>query len=328
MSIPPPSFPRESDPEAFGTGGAPPGPSGGTAHTEAVEYAGWWLRVEAAFLDGAVLVIPGLVLTVVLIAGLGSSPAGTLLRLLAGYGLTAGYSVWTMTRPGARNGQTLGKQRVGIRVVRDDGRPVKAGTVLRREVLIKGLLATVTLGIFGLFDYLWPLGDATNRALHDKMVLTHVVREPGGKPSGWVFKIAAAVLIVIVLVGLVVAVAIPTFLSRQAVSTQQNAAEVQALERDMGVAFAVDRTAALRNRLAGLDTGSRLVGDIATAEPGLDNVLAGGTDPGPGSAQVGVIYLGATTPTAFDAVGYTADHTRVDCDVTSSLGANCQVTGG
>ncbi|HTX12853.1 MAG TPA: hypothetical protein VME22_29825 [Solirubrobacteraceae bacterium] len=43
------------------------------------------------------------------------------------------------------------------------------------------------------------------------------------------------------------------------------------------------------------------------------------------SAQAGVIYLGATTPTAFEAVGCTADRTRVDCVLTSSFGALCRV---
>jgi uncharacterized RDD family membrane protein YckC len=336
MSIPPPTLRPENDPQAASeprAEGAPPGfdpPSPGFAGTHDVQFAGWWLRVEAALFDGVAVGISLLVLNVaLLVAGIGSSPSGTLLRWLVGFGLSAGYYIRTMTRSGDRNGQTLGKQQVGIRVVRDDGRPVNVGTVLRREVIIKGLLGAVSLGIFGLLDDLWPLGDATNRALHDKMVRTHVVTEPGRSPSARAtFKVVAGAFIGIFLVGLAVAVAIPLFLIRQPVSAQQNDAQVQALERDMGVAFAVDRQAALRSQAAGLDTGTRLVGDIAAAEPGLDSVLASGSDPGPGSAQVGVIYLGASTPTAFEAVGYTADRTRVDCGVTSGLGAMCRVTGG
>jgi uncharacterized RDD family membrane protein YckC len=312
MSTPPPSFQPQSS---------------GFAHNPHVEYAGWWLRVEAVFLDGVVLGVPILVLNLLLLARTGSSPSGNLLRALAGYGLTAGYYIWTMTRRGARNGQTLGKQKVGIRVVRDDGHAVSVGTVLRREILIKGLLSTFTLGIFGLVDDVWPLRDATNRALHDKIVRTHVLAEPGRPATRRVFKILAAAFLGLLLVMLALAVAIPLFLNRQPVSAQQNAAQVQALERNMGAAFAVEREAVLQDQSAGLDTGTRLVGDIAAAEPGLDDVLASNGDPGPGSAQAGVIYLGATTPTAFEAVGYTADHTRVDCSVTSSL-ATCRVTGG
>jgi uncharacterized RDD family membrane protein YckC len=313
MSIPPPSFQP---------------PSSGAVHIQQVEYADWWSRVAAVLVDGIVLAIPTLILNVVLLAAIGASPSGTLVRSLAGFVLIAGYYIGTMTRSGDHNGQTLGKQHVGIRVIRDDGLPVEVGTVLRREVLVKGLLSTCTLGIFGVVDDLWPLRDATNRALHDKIVRTHVVSEPGRRPTSRVFKVLAGAFLGLLLVGIALAVAIPMFISPQPVGAEENSAQVQALEGDMGAAYAAVRQAALQDRSAGLDTGTRLVGDIAAAEPDLDSVLASGGDPGSDSAQAGVIYLGATTPSTFEAVGYTADRTRVDCSVTSSVGAMCRVTGG
>ena len=43
----------------------------------------------------------------------------------------------TMSRKGEHNGQTLGKQAAGIRVVRDDGRPIRLGFAVLREVGLK-----------------------------------------------------------------------------------------------------------------------------------------------------------------------------------------------
>ena len=76
-----------------------------------------------------------------------------------------------------------------------------------------------------------------------------------------------------------------------------------------------------------VDAGTQLVGDIATAEPGLQTVLSSATDPGQSDAKAGLIYLGATTPTAFEAVAYTVDGTRVACGVTSA-GGGCTASGG
>jgi len=93
------------------------------------------------------------------------------------------YLVGLVCRSGEHNGQTLGKQAFGIRVVRNDGKPVGLQTGLLREGAIKLLPSLIApiLGLFNLVDDLWPLGDSQNRALHDHIVKTHVVqtrREP------------------------------------------------------------------------------------------------------------------------------------------------------
>ena len=85
----------------------------------------------------------------------------------------------TSARPGVRNGQSWGKQLAGIRVVRDDGRPIGMGYALARETLLKTLLlfwiGALFLLIPWLIDVLWPLWDDQRRALHDTVVGTHVV---------------------------------------------------------------------------------------------------------------------------------------------------------
>ena len=90
------------------------------------------------------------------------------------------YIVWWVIA--LRNGQTPGKQVVGIRVIKDSGESSNWGYTFLREFVIKvlvgGLLFIQTLGILPLVDYLWPLWDRAEKmqTLHDKMLGTIVVR--------------------------------------------------------------------------------------------------------------------------------------------------------
>jgi len=84
-----------------------------------------------------------------------------------------------MRREGRHNGQTLGKQALGIRVVRQNGQPMDYGSALVRQWLVITLLIGVvggafTGGIASLIDYLWPLWDSRNRAVHDIIASTLV----------------------------------------------------------------------------------------------------------------------------------------------------------
>ena len=79
------------------------------------------------------------------------------------------------------NGKTLGRMALGIRVVRANGKPMTFGFAMLREVAVKallfGILASITAGLASLADVLWPLWDDENRALHDFIVDTRVVRD-------------------------------------------------------------------------------------------------------------------------------------------------------
>jgi uncharacterized RDD family membrane protein YckC len=141
------------------------------------ELASWGSRVGAALIDGLITSLPiwiGVALVFTDAAGV-----GVLLILL---GLVAAFLYYplTMKREGANNGQTLGKQVVGIRVVRDAGQPFDFGSALLREFVVKYLLFYVVGGFFlyipTLVDVLWPLWDDQNRALHDMVVSTHVMK--------------------------------------------------------------------------------------------------------------------------------------------------------
>jgi uncharacterized RDD family membrane protein YckC len=142
-------------------------------------FSSWGSRVGAAMLDG--LIVWSIAFVAIFAAAIVAAPfggaddfMGWLWALLSLIG-ACGYVGLTMTRNGEHNGQTLGKQAAGIRVVRDDGKPVSAGTVAAREVGLKWIAGNATGGLFFLVDSVWPLGERENRALHDLIVKTHVV---------------------------------------------------------------------------------------------------------------------------------------------------------
>jgi uncharacterized RDD family membrane protein YckC len=98
--------------------------------------------------------------------------------LMAAVGLL--YAPLLMARRGTHNGQTWGKQILGIRVVRDSAEPIGFGFAALREIVIKALAVGIASSIVPflpwLLDNLWPLWDDQNRALHDMAVSTHVVQ--------------------------------------------------------------------------------------------------------------------------------------------------------
>jgi uncharacterized RDD family membrane protein YckC len=85
-----------------------------------------------------------------------------------------------MARTDHRNGQTWGKQALGIRVIRDGGESMSFGWAALREIAVKGLgvgIASSIIPIIPWFlNFFWPLWDDQNRALHDMIVSTHVVQ--------------------------------------------------------------------------------------------------------------------------------------------------------
>jgi uncharacterized RDD family membrane protein YckC len=132
--------------------------------------AGWWSRLGATLLDTLVLLAPAAVL-----GGVGSvisTDAGTSVGVIV-YLLGALFYAPVMLM--TRDGQTLGKQALGIRVVASGGGSLSAGQVFGRELALKGLLNGI-VPLLAVFDSLWPLANDRNRALHDKWAGTEVHR--------------------------------------------------------------------------------------------------------------------------------------------------------
>jgi uncharacterized RDD family membrane protein YckC len=151
--------------------------------------ASWGSRVGAWFIDLLIVILIFVVVLFVIAAiagGMSELSEGAAIATAIIFGLTFVialffYAPLLMMRQGQRNGQTLGKQAVGIRVIRDNGQPMSFGWAALREVVLKGLVPALLNGVFigwlvQLLDYLWPLWDDENRALHDMVVSTHVVK--------------------------------------------------------------------------------------------------------------------------------------------------------
>jgi uncharacterized RDD family membrane protein YckC len=142
--------------------------------------AGWGERTGGALIDLTIMImiIGGgtLIGTIVLVSG-GWRIALGILIILAGVIGSIVYAPVAVARAGESNGLTLGKRAVGVRAVRDDGKPIGFWLGMLREFVIPivfGIL--VTGGLFWLVDAFWPLVDSRNRAVHDIVSGTHVIK--------------------------------------------------------------------------------------------------------------------------------------------------------
>ncbi len=166
------------------TSAPPPGAGGPVpdAGVPRLRLAGWWRRAGASVIDGLVIGIPAIALLALILGSVGdgfwSVLATVLLWIAVSLLVAILYAPLMMART---NGRTLGRMATGVRVVRVDGAPMGAKRALLREVVIKwGLfygIGALTLWILPLIDVLWPLWDEQNRALHDLLARTHVVRD-------------------------------------------------------------------------------------------------------------------------------------------------------
>lgn len=149
-----------------------------------VALASWGSRVGAALLDGLILTVGLIALVLVIVLAFAINDVlgivGAVLFGLFAIAVYVAYGGFFMARDGQHNGQTPGKQIVGIRVIRDAGQPFDLGHGILREFVVKILLFGWVGGFFlsipTLLDVLWPLWDDQDRALHDMVVSTHVVR--------------------------------------------------------------------------------------------------------------------------------------------------------
>jgi uncharacterized RDD family membrane protein YckC len=80
------------------------------------------------------------------------------------------------------NGQTLGKLAMGIRVIRVDNQPMTLARAAWREGVIKyaaffvvGLIPVAGI-LIGIADDLQPIPDPQNRAIHDMLAATRVIK--------------------------------------------------------------------------------------------------------------------------------------------------------
>jgi uncharacterized RDD family membrane protein YckC len=146
--------------------------------------ASWGSRLAAYLIDGLILLVPVIVLTVIVVAIATGSDTGAWVTGILGFFVflvvALIYAPVLMMREGQHNGQTWGKQIIGIRVVRDNGQAMSFGWAALREIAVKGLAVSLVSSILPIIpwflNYFWPLWDDENRALHDIVCSTHVLR--------------------------------------------------------------------------------------------------------------------------------------------------------
>jgi uncharacterized RDD family membrane protein YckC len=129
-------------------------------------------RALALFLDLVVTVLAVIVVSLLLNSALGNidEAASTAIGLVVTIGILIGIpiTVETVTR-----GRSLGKLAAGLRVVRDDGGPIRA-----RQALIRGLLAVLEIyTAFGSIALITSLLNRRGKRLGDLLAGTYVIRE-------------------------------------------------------------------------------------------------------------------------------------------------------
>ena len=185
-----PEAPQVPASSGYGSGPVPPGAFAPRERDEVPavtrEPAEYWRRVVAALIDAVIVgifaaFVLGIALLPLDVDSTGGAVGAILVGLVAIVAVSVGallYAPLVMTRT---NGKTFGKMASGCRVVRADGRRIDFGWAALREVVVKsiavGVAAALTGGIAWLVDVLWPFFDARNRALHDIVVDSLVVRD-------------------------------------------------------------------------------------------------------------------------------------------------------
>ncbi len=124
-----------------------------------MQYAGFWMRFAAAFIDGIILIVVQVVLSLVI-----DDSAGLfVLNILVGLVYTVGFWV-------AADGATPGKMAMGVKVVEANGDPLDPGRAVGRYLAY--FLSAITLGI----GYLMIAFTAEKRGLHDYVAGTVVIK--------------------------------------------------------------------------------------------------------------------------------------------------------
>lgn len=149
-----------------------------TASPTSVNYANFGRRLLAVLIDaillgiiGVIVSLPFTVIGAILnnstsggMVAVGLSSIGSLINLIIGFI----YYVYFI----GKNGQTLGKKAMGIKVVRLDG----VGQIGYVNAFLRESVGKFISGIVIGLGYLWMLWDPQKQTWHDKIVRTIVVK--------------------------------------------------------------------------------------------------------------------------------------------------------
>jgi uncharacterized RDD family membrane protein YckC len=136
-------------------------PSGSERH---LNYAGFWIRVGAYFIDGIILWVVNLIIAFAFLGGydiMGSNVPLTIISVILGI-------VYFCAFESSSRQATLGKMAVGIKVGYSTGERISFGTALGRY--FGKILSGLILGI----GFMMAGWDSKKQALHDKLANTYV----------------------------------------------------------------------------------------------------------------------------------------------------------
>ncbi|MHB8645581.1 MAG: RDD family protein [Thermomicrobiales bacterium] len=162
------------------------------AGAAAYPFAGFWARLGGVLLDGliisAIAAIPVIIGIVLIGSGItvttnritntssskvtnGGTLAFGILIIVVGWIFAVLYEPLMTGRNGIHNGQTLGRQAVGLRITNLQGGPITKGQAWGR-FLFKAFFS----GLIFYLGYLWMLWDTNKQCWHDKVANTLVLR--------------------------------------------------------------------------------------------------------------------------------------------------------
>jgi uncharacterized RDD family membrane protein YckC len=151
------------------------------------QMASWGYRV------GGFLVDIGLVLGAVFAVGFVAGALGWSDDTYGTVAIVASIAVWVLNTAvvvGVTGGQSLGKRLAGTRIVHESGTRVGFGTGLLRDTICRLLFV---IPFFALIDSFMPLSE-DHQSIRDKMMSTHVVREPVYRSRRWLLTTAAVLI--------------------------------------------------------------------------------------------------------------------------------------
>jgi uncharacterized RDD family membrane protein YckC len=137
----------------------------------AVEYASFWRRFGAHLIDGLILNVVLILVSLIFVVGPGivglvEPSILSVVGWLISVAIPIAYCVWFWTKTGS----TPGKVALGIRVVAQGG-----GSMSKSRSFVRYLGYIVSSLVFGL-GFLAMLWDSESRCWHDRMADTRVIR--------------------------------------------------------------------------------------------------------------------------------------------------------
>ncbi len=161
--------PRGADEKAAGKPAFVQRPEeGAAAIREELQYAGFWIRFGAVFIDGIILAVFNMMFGFAAALVMTGSESATGLMQFLQFVVGLAYVTFFLGKFGA----TPGKMACGLRVVTPDGGRISYARAFGRH--FGTLLSSILLCI----GYLMVVFDDEKRALHDRVCGTRVIRKP------------------------------------------------------------------------------------------------------------------------------------------------------